>query len=282
MQIVIDSSAPDWLTHVSPLLLRAEAENNLLIGLAAQAAGDSVREAGGSVFARVMEGAAAVGAAMITPYNLILSRQPDAALDALAEHLASSAISFPGVLGPDDMSEKFVGFWAKRTDASATLHQSQRIHECRAVVPVPVASGSCRVPRENEVLTLAKWRVDFNVAVNAVVTDDDHATAVRRMMRRDALVVWEDGGAIVSCAATVRRTANGCVIAFVYTPPKHRGRGYATSCVAELTRRELAAGAEFCCLYTDLANPVSNAIYARIGYRRVCDSDWWRIDKQSN
>jgi uncharacterized protein len=28
----------------------------------------------------------------------------------------------------------------------------------------------------------------------------------------------------------------------------------------------------YCCLYTDLANPTSNAIYYRIGYRPVCDA----------
>src|SRR5439155_206068 len=33
-----------------------------------------------------------------------------------------------------------------------------------------------------------------------------------------------------------------------------------------------AGGRRFCFLHTDLANPTSNAIYVRIGYRRVCDS----------
>ena len=31
-------------------------------------------------------------------------------------------------------------------------------------------------------------------------------------------------------------------------------------------------GRRFCFLYTDLANPTSNAIYERIGYVRICDS----------
>ena len=31
-------------------------------------------------------------------------------------------------------------------------------------------------------------------------------------------------------------------------------------------------GRRFCFLYTDLANPTSNAIYERIGYRRVAES----------
>jgi hypothetical protein len=82
---------------------------------------------------------------------------------------------------------------------------------------------------------------------------------------------------VVSCANVARRTPHGVAVAFVYTPPAHRRQGYATSCVAELTQRQLETGAEFCCLYTDLANPTSNSIYAKIGYRPVCDSDWWEF-----
>jgi predicted GNAT family acetyltransferase len=63
----------------------------------------------------------------------------------------------------------------------------------------------------------------------------------------------------------------------VYTPPELRGRGYATTLVAELSRWLLGRGNRFCFLYTDLANPTSNAIYARIGYRRVCDALEYRF-----
>ncbi len=61
----------------------------------------------------------------------------------------------------------------------------------------------------------------------------------------------------------------------MYTPPELRGRGYATSVVAELTEQRLATGLAFCFLRTDLANPTSNAIYASIGYEPVADRDQW-------
>jgi uncharacterized protein len=282
MQVNVDSTPQDWLTNVSPLLLRAEAENNLLLGLAAQAAENPERFGGGLTLLRVTDGEAVVGAALVNPYNLVLSRQPERSLRALADWLASSAVAFPGVLGPDGVPEEFVGLWGSRAGAVATLRQSQRIHECRQIAAVPIASGAARAPIEADVPTLAGWRREFHVAVNATVIDDDDAAAVRRMITNRVLLVWEDVGEIVSCAATPRRTPHGAVVAFVYTPPEHRGRGYATSCVAELTRRNLAAGAEFCCLYTDLANPVSNAIYARIGYRRMCESAWWQIESGAN
>ena len=42
--------------------------------------------------------------------------------------------------------------------------------------------------------------------------------------------------------------------------------------MADVSARVLARGKRFCFLYTDMANPTSNAIYRRIGYRLVCGS----------
>ena len=56
----------------------------------------------------------------------------------------------------------------------------------------------------------------------------------------------------------------------VYTPQEHRGRGYASAAVAEVSRRLLDEGARVC-LFTDQANPTSNRIYEALGYRPVVD-----------
>ncbi len=72
-----------------------------------------------------------------------------------------------------------------------------------------------------------------------------------------------------------RETAHGFSLSLVYTPRHLRNKGYATSCVAELTKRMLDSGKKFCCLYADLANPASNSIYQKIGYQPVCDVQDW-------
>jgi predicted GNAT family acetyltransferase len=90
-------------------------------------------------------------------------------------------------------------------------------------------------------------------------------------------MLWEDEGEPVSFAGWGGRTPNGIRVGPVYTPPELRGRGYATAVTAELSQglldgRLFDGGRQFCFLYTDLANPTSNAIYERIGYRRVAES----------
>jgi predicted GNAT family acetyltransferase len=73
-------------------------------------------------------------------------------------------------------------------------------------------------------------------------------------------------------ALKTRPTDKGATVGGVYTPPEFRKKGYATSCVAEISRAILQGGKQFCALYTDLANPTSNSIYIKIGYQPVCDS----------
>jgi len=80
------------------------------------------------------------------------------------------------------------------------------------------------------------------------------------------------GGKPVSLAGFGGPTPNGLRIGPVYTPPEHRGHGFGSAVTAAASQVALDHGKRFCFLYTDLANPTSNAIYMRLGYRPVCDS----------
>jgi predicted GNAT family acetyltransferase len=85
------------------------------------------------------------------------------------------------------------------------------------------------------------------------------------------LFLWEDEGRPVSTVAINPPVAGVIRVGPVYTPPGERGRGYASSAVAAVSRLGLDGGAHTCMLYTDLADPTSNKIYADVGYRRVAE-----------
>jgi predicted GNAT family acetyltransferase len=112
------------------------------------------------------------------------------------------------------------------------------------------------------------------------LTDDaaDMAEDVRRAVRDGRLYVWDDGQP-VTMATWTDPTPNGVRVTLVYTPPALRGRGYASSCVAALSALLLASGRRACFLFTDLANPTSNSIYMKIGYRPVCDVHDYRFER---
>jgi len=89
--------------------------------------------------------------------------------------------------------------------------------------------------------------------------------------------LWEDAGEPMSLTAFGGPTPSGIRIGPVYTPPEHRRHGYASALVADLSAWLLGKGRRACFLYTDLSNPTSNAIYSRIGYRRICDAVEYRF-----
>ena len=270
-------SAAAWLDDLSPLLLGAEAENNLLLGLAGRAVEEPEQFPDGPRLWAIANQGTPVGAALLTPRNLVLSRQPAAALAALADSLAASSEMVPGVVGPDDSPDQFAARWAARTSVGRRERMRQRIHACAEVIWPRRAAGDFRAATEDDVQLLADWWVAFAREVDSGPASDDPEATVRRIIGSGRLFVWTVDGEGVSCAGVTRPTASGIAVYFVYTPPQQRGHGFATSCVAELTHRMLSTGRRFCCLYTDLANPISNAIYARLGYRRVCDSQWWEF-----
>jgi predicted GNAT family acetyltransferase len=81
-------------------------------------------------------------------------------------------------------------------------------------------------------------------------------------------------------AAKTRETDHGAVVSLVYTPANHRGKGYASNLTAGLSDHFLKQGYQFCVLFTDLANPTSNAIYQKIGYYPVADMDQYVFSKE--
>jgi predicted GNAT family acetyltransferase len=174
------------------------------------------------------------------------------------------------VLGTTQHAEAYIAGWQRRTGCATHLRMRQRLHVLTDVRAVPDAPGVMRVAGPSDVQLIADWRAAFErEALGEASPADALATAEHRVAAGD-VYLWVDGEPR-SMAARARPTTRGIAVNAVYTPPEWRRRGYATACVARLSAQLLDEGREFCVLYTDLANPTSNAIYARIGYRGLRD-----------
>ena len=258
------SHASEFLERAQGFLARHEAENVLLLGVVL-----SVSRA--EHLLTVERGPDCAMAGFRSGSNLILSRGPASAVGALVERLIADNASLPGVIGPVAAAGRFSDLWRARTAHETRLHMNMRVHELTEVVLPRRPSGALRRAALSDVEPLAAWADDLNVAVRTVDPPPGEAS-VRKRIGQGRMYVWDNGGP-VSMAACDGPTPRGMRINFVYTPPEHRGRGYASACVADLSQLLLDEGRQFCALFTDLANPVSNRIYARLGYRPVCDFD---------
>ncbi len=172
------------------------------------------------------------------------------------------------------MVEAFGDRWTVRTGHPARVVLAERIYRLTRVrAPRPV-SGRMRVATAADRDLLVRWLIDFEAeALSAAPSPVDPATSVDRWMSGAGGRVnylWEDGQARSWCGVG-GLTPHGIRIGPVFTPGEWRGQGYASALVAAASQVQLDAGRQFCFLYTDLANPTSNHIYAEIGYEPVRD-----------
>ncbi|MGH7505629.1 MAG: GNAT family N-acetyltransferase, partial [Longimicrobiales bacterium] len=188
----------------------------------------------------------------------------------LAADVAAVYDTIPGVFGPEDNTLAFGRAWCGLRGVRAEPGMRQRIYELeRVAADLPVVPGALRTATRADGALVIAWFDAFHQ--EAGVPGGDFVARVEQRIEARRIHVWDVAGDAVSLAGIAGRSPNGARIGPVYTPPPLRGRGYATAAVAELSRRVLHESHRFCFLYTDLANPTSNAIYERIGYRPVCD-----------
>lgn len=261
-------------------LLGREAEHNLILGLLAELRSPDSRYPE-HYLATVTDGDRVVACALRTPpFQVALSHVEDAAaVDALVDDLYDADPGLWGVLADRVSAERFVSLWRERTQATATRLMEQRIHAATKVTHPDGVPGVQRDAAEGDRGLMKMWMAAFEQesGVAGPPADADERVTNWLTLPQRGVVFWMDEGRPVSMAGFTGPTPNGIRIGAVYTPPELRGRGYATANVAALTQRLLEEGRRFCFLYTDLANPISNAIYARIGYEPVCDVEQYRF-----
>lgn len=119
---------------------------------------------------------------------------------------------------------------------------------------------------------MARWWRDFAAEATPEELTGDGVPTVRRWVVAQRLCLWWDGDRPVSMAGYAGPVAGVARVAPVYTPPEYRRRGYGAAVTAACSAHALTHGAATVMLYTDLANPTSNSIYQRIGYRPVSDA----------
>jgi len=223
------------------------------------------------IFAWALDGQDVVAVALRTPpWPMAVAGVDDGTADALLDAWLKVDPDLPGVSGEPAAARAVGAAWVARTGGRTRVAMSEAMHQLSAVTEPPrPAPGELRDANEGDVPLLSQWEKAFRAEAGIGVNYEAEA-AVRTRIARGSQLLWVDG-APVSTLAFSPQVAGTTRIGPVYTPPEFRSRGYASSAVAALSRRALAAGAERCMLLTDLANPTSNKIYASVGFRRFAD-----------
>jgi RimJ/RimL family protein N-acetyltransferase len=192
------------------------------------------------------------------PLMVVAAPAPAELAGLLAGHRPTAANTLAG--------DCFADAWCAATGARfrpARRTRLYRLDELLASSP----PGGARVASPGDRAVLESWVDEFHAEIGEAAGP----SFVDDRLAYGGFTLWEDGGVPVSLAGNSRLDAGMVRVTLVYTPPACRGRGYGGGVTTAVTRAALDAGADDVVLFTDLANPTSNALYQRLGYRPIED-----------
>lgn len=251
--------------------------------LAAQVAGGLTQPPHNWWLAVLDDSGTPVGAGMRTapfePYPPFLLPMPDEAAVALARALHERGEEVLALNGALPAVELCATELARLGGGRVEVSRPTRLHELGELVPPPPVPGQLVAGTEDDLDLAAEWFAAFHGDADEQAGRPRGSSAhegperpeLLHRLRTGGLWFWVDAaGRRVHLTGANPPTFGVARIGPVYTPPAERGRGYASSAVAEVSRRLRAQGARVC-LFTDQENPTSNKIYTALGYRPVVD-----------
>jgi predicted GNAT family acetyltransferase len=275
MIFTVYNNAKDFTDDVLEILNRHEIQNNLLY----KNIGDdkfmaSVKDDDGNIILT----AARTPSRPMTLYETDNVRNDDAA-EFFAQSLVGYDIDVDCVITEKELAKSFCEKYSKLTNKTYHNNESLVLYVLEKVNTIKPISGSFRKASEADMFFLPYWLADFVPACN--LGEYNLAGGIeganKKIETGDAYL-WVDEYP-VSLASKTREVSDCAIIAQVYTPPNLRGKGYSTACVAALSQKLLDDGYKYCALYADCANPASNRVYQKIGYKEVFWYDQYKLIK---
>lgn len=213
------------------------------------------------------------------PHLLLVPELDDDAAEALVDALLEAGEALPGVTGMAPGPSAVARAWTARAGGTARPGMSTRLMRLGTLQPPRDVPG--KLIRAD--WTYRPWLVKAMVGFTNDTPHDEPtpfeeeqaARLVDLALSTGRAWLWEVRGGPVALVVHAPPAGDVYRINTVYTPPQQRRRGYAAAAAAELSQHLLDIGARDVVLYTDAANPTSNGVYERIGYRAVAEGETW-------
>lgn len=211
-------------------------------------------------------GAVVAGAVWTPPYRLLVGPLPGASADALGRFVAALTVGPSGVIGPAEAAARVAAAAGRRTRQV----MSEKLLVLGEPVAPPVVPGAARLAAESDVELGTRWLQQFSVDSGSLIPDPRSSFLGRLGMSW----VWEVDGVPVAYAAhsSLVPSPAGDVarIGPVFTVAEHRRRGYGAAITWAVVQAVLPR-ATTVMLFADAANPTSNGVYERLGFRQAAE-----------
>lgn len=190
----------------------------------------------------------------------------DVAVELAADEIAS-------VRGHRSSAAAFADAWRGATGRRAVETRVDVLHRLDVLRRPTGVAGEARPLVGGDHGLVTTWLDGFFADVFGEPADPPaRADYLRDVLAANGRVVlWTVDGVAVSMARVHAPAVGVSRIGPVYTPPEHRGHGYAAAVTAAAVDDAHHRGARDVVLFADAANPVSTGVYRRIGFEPVAE-----------
>ncbi len=281
MKVVIYDRVEEFLKINENVLLKKEAVNQLILFNAYTNRDMDINK--DILFGRVedREGISLIFC-NVSPYNLLihnLKEEVDGSIKVLVDYLIENKIDISGINSNKKVCEKFIDYYEEKTKCKFHERLAMDIMELRKLNQVTLPKGYFREATEKDLDLIIDWHIKFaKEALNEDMAVEDFREKLVTRIRNGSIYIFEDEKHVpVSMAASTKQLNNGISVSLVYSDARKRGMSYGVAVVYNLSKLYLERGNKFCSLFVDKRNPVSNGVYAKIGYKIIEDNFDYRI-----
>ena len=211
------------------------------------------------------------------PWNLLLYSPTNNISDVLYKFAAKEIYKIDdnlnGVNAEVELADKFAKYYSAIANKEAKLNFPMRILLLKELDKAELIDNVLfRKANQKDEAILLKYLEEFQQEALGEYIDEKTLKERLNSYFKKGYFVLEKDEKIVSQAVISRELTKGKTISEVYTPKEFRGKSYAYNLIYRISKQILEEGAEFCVLYTDDNNPISNHVYEKIGYKRMVDT----------
>jgi len=267
MSLIRFDSADAYLAAAAPLIAQDVARS---VGLRAWIEGVKRASVPERAFMAIWRSPGSLGVAYQRgDQPVIVGDSAAEACVAFADLLAEEHPKLEGVVGKLRACEAFAHRWRSRTGRTHRLRFHMRDHLLRELIAPPAVAGSMRVAGTNDRAWVLEMHRTFADEARVAIAPESRHRLVDERLAAGTFRIWKDVED-VGFAGFVRAGPKAARVAPVYTLPAFRTKGYGAAVVGALCAELIREGRQVF-LVTDLSNPTSNALYARLGFEPLED-----------
>jgi len=282
MVVKESENAQTFINNYETILLEREAISQLILYNAYQSKNVLIYEKG--MFGAVLEEENTVLLFCNVPlHNLVVFvvQQDNFALASttLADYLSNSHITINGINAKLDFCQSFMEQYKKDINCTFVEKLGMDIMEIRQLNDIKPVEGKQRLALPMEAKFVTDWMIQFQL--EALTSEMDYEAALKKATKYiedNKIYLYENSEQkVVTMAVAARKLAHGIAITYVFTPEEYRGKGYAAANLYYLSKEMLLQGYEFCTLFVDKKNPLSNRAYEKVGYKILEDNYEFKV-----